>query len=73
MTREEFRDSSAGWYLGLHKEADTTEDVAEARALYNERIRTLEEYNKLLELELMLLHMEEQVGLIDGIPIKEVV
>lgn len=38
MTRNEYRESSANWYLGAHREAMTTEDIAEARELYESRI-----------------------------------
>ena len=38
MTRNEYRELSASWYLGAHREAMTTEDIAEARELYESRI-----------------------------------
>ena len=61
MEKNELRERCANWYLGLHLEADTTEDINEARALYNYHIKTLEALNKALELDLMLLHMESQL------------
>ena len=37
-----------------------------------ELFETMEQLNKALELDLMLLEMEEQVGLMDGLPVVEV-
>ena len=44
MTRNEYREVSANWYLGAHREAMTTEDIAEARELYESRINAMQQY-----------------------------
>lgn len=49
MTRNEYRELSASWYLGAHREAMTTEDIAEARELYESRIQAMQQYIELLE------------------------
>lgn len=36
-----------------------------------ELVETLEQVNKALEMDLMLLKLEEQVGLMDGLPLIE--
>lgn len=51
MTRNEYRELSANWYLGAHREAMTTEDIAEARELYESRIQAMQQYIELLEQE----------------------
>lgn len=66
MTRNEYRESSANWYLGAHREAMTTEDIAEARELYEDRISAMAQYIQLIEADLALLKAEACLGMIDG-------
>lgn len=70
MTRNEFRENSANWYLGAHQDAKTTKDINEAKELYEERISFLEAYVKVLEADLALLKAEETLGMIDGFKVE---
>ena len=44
-----FQENSRTWYLIAHREAATTEDLSLARALYEQRIKELEERLKEVE------------------------
>lgn len=52
------KDNNREWYTTYHREAATTDDIKLCRELYEERIKTLEEYNRALEADLELLRME---------------
>lgn len=47
-------DRNREWYTTYHKEAATTDDIKLCRELYEERIKLLEDYNKILEAALGL-------------------
>ena len=49
MDMKQYNENTALWYLGQHKDADTTDDLGEARTLYKKRIKDLEIYVDELE------------------------
>lgn len=49
MTEKQFEENSRTWYLGAHLEARSNDDVAFVRELYEQRIKDLEEYIKIIK------------------------